>query len=227
MLLVASLAQASNLSGLAPQLTAADAALFAGAGTGAQTMQRIARSMADAPWGLLAGDIEPSGAKAMIAAGGDFAVFPVSAPVAAFEETELGKILLLETALSEGLLRTINELPVDAVLIAEPEGASTLTWQHLMHFQRFASALTKPLLASIPLEVTADELQAIWKIGISGVAVEVVPGAAAARLKELRRTIDSSTFLARQQRKTEALVPRLAKEKGAAAEAEEEEEEDI
>jgi hypothetical protein len=75
--------------------------------------------------------------------------------------------------------------------------------------------------------VTADELQAIWKIGISGVAVEVVPGAAAARLKELRRTIDSSTFLARQQRKTEALVPRPAEEKGAAAEAEEEDEEDI
>ena len=93
----------------------------------------------------------------------------------------MGKILEVETALSEGLLAAVNKLPVDAVLIGgEPE--SFLTWNHLMHFQRCANLLTKPMLASIPSNVTASELQALWGAGVDGVVVEVGVGQPAGKL---------------------------------------------
>ena len=163
----------------------------------------------------------------MAEAGGDFVVFPASAALALPEDDKVGKILQVEASLSEGLLKVVNELPVDAVLIAsEPAGEPLLTWHHLMLFHRFADLLTKPLLVSIPLNTTADELQGLWKTGVDGVVVEVGIGQPAGRLKELRQIIDKLTFPSRQQKKVEALLPHLAEKTGTAADEEEEEEEE-
>ena len=163
----------------------------------------------------------------MVDAGGDFIVLPASTALAIPEDEKVGKILQVEASLSEGLLRAVNELPVDAVLVAdEPGEESSLTWHHLMLFQRFADLLTKPLLVSIPLQVTDNELQVLWKTGVDGVVVEAGIGQPAERLKELCQTIAQLTFTPRPQKKVEALLPRVTEETGAVTEAEEEEEEE-
>ena len=97
-------------------------------------------------------------------------VFPAAnTPLTLLQNDEIGKILEIESSLSEGLLRAANELPIDAVLITtEQEGEYFLTWHHLMLFQRFANLLTKPLFVSIPSSVTANELQALWETGVDG-----------------------------------------------------------
>ena len=225
-LLIASLAGASA-GGLADYVVGADAGLLRipKLSSGAKTLKEISQAAPDIPWGGWPRDINEGGIKQMAKAGCDFVVFPAAnTPLALPQNDEMGKILEVESSLSEGLLRTVNELPIDAVLIAaEQEGEYSLTWHHLMLFQRFGDLLTKPLLASIPPNVTPNELQALWKAGVDGVVIEVGVGQPADRLKKLRQVIDKLTFPSqRKQGKAEALLPHIDSEMSIVAEEEEE-----
>ena len=158
-------------------------------------------------------------------AGCDFVVFPAAGTsLAILQDDGVGKILEVEPSLSEGSLRAINELPIDAVLIAsERKGDDFRTWHHLIIVQRFANLLAKPLLVCIPPKVTAEELQALSEAKVSGLIIELEAGQAD-RLKKLRQTIDTLTFLSRHNKgKAEALLPYVGRE--TAMEVEEEEEE--
>ncbi len=227
LLLIASLAQA-NVDGLAEHVAGADAGLLpiSKLSSGAKTLQKICQVVSNTPWGVWLRDIDRGGIKQIVKVGCDFVVFPAAnTSLAILQDDELGKILEVEASLSEGLLRAVNELPVDAVLIAgEQEGEYFLTWHHLMLFQRFADLLTKPLLVCIPSNVTANELQALGEAGVDGMIVEVGVGQPAGRLNELRQTIDKLTFpLSRKPAK--ALLPYISKETGIVTEDEDEEEE--
>ncbi len=225
--LIARSTQATDVDHLDDYITGADAILFTKLGLGAKTLPKIAKSMSDIPWGLWLEDIDSHGIKPVMEAGGDFIVFPASTALAIPEDDKIGKILQVEASLSEGLLRAVNELPVDAVLIADDPGKeSSLTWHHLMLFQRFADLLTKPLLVSIPLKVPANELQILWKTGVDGVVANIGMEKPAEGLKELHHIIDQLTFPPRPRKKMEALLPRITEETSAITEAEEEEEEE-
>jgi len=227
MLLIASLAQATDVERMADSIADADAVLITKVSSGAKTLQRMAESVPDIPWGLWLGDIGRRGITPMIEVGCDFVVFPASTALIIPEDEKLGKILQVEASLSEGLLRAVNELPVDAVLIAnEPAVESSLTWHHLMLYHRFDDLLTKHLLVSIPSNVTANELQLLWKTGVDGVVVAVEIGQPVEKLKELCQTIDKLTLPPRQRKKVEALVPHVGEETGTVTEPEEEEEEE-
>ena len=227
-LLVASLAR-SNLEDLADCVAGADAGLLhiSELSSGAKTLRKISQVVPDIPWGgwLRGGRGE---IKQMVKVGCDFVVFPAAnTSMVMFQDDEVGKILEVESSLSEGLLRAINELPVDAVLVTNEQAEGYfLTWHHLMLFQRFADLLTKPLLVSIPSVVTASELQVLWETGVDGVVVEVGVGQPAERLKELRQVIDKIVFPSpRKRKKAEALLPHISRETSAIIEEEEEEEE--
>jgi len=227
-LLVASLAQA-NVEDLADYVAGADAGLLhiSELGSGAKTLQKISRVVPDIPWGgwLKGGRGE---IKRMVKIGSDFVVFPAAnTSLALFQDDEVGKILEVESSLSEGLLRAADKLSVNAVLIASEQGEGYfLTWRHLMLFKHFAILLTKPLLASVPANVTANELQAIWGAGVNGVVVEVDVGQPAGRLQELRRIIDKLVFPSpRKPGKAEALLPYIERETSVETGEEVEEEE--
>ena len=229
MLLIASLVQADNIDNLGDYITGADAVLLpvAKLSPTAKTIQKITRSVPDIPWGGWLRDISQRGIRPIVAAGCDFVVFPASTVLVMPEDDDkVGKILQVEASLNEGLLKAVNELQVDAVLITNEQAEEySLTWHHLMLFQRFADLLTKPLLVSTPSNVTANELQVLWETGVDGVVVEVGVGQPVKRLQELRQAIDKLTFPPRKQGKTEALLPRIGEETSIVAETEEEEEE--
>ena len=153
-------------------------------------------------------------------------VFPAAnTSLAILQNDEVGKILEVEASLNEGLLRAVDDLPVDAVLIdGEQEEQHLLTWHDLMVFQHFAALLTKPLLVCVPSNVTDNELQALGEAGVSGVIVVVGGGQPAERTSELRQTIDKLTFpLQRRRRKAGALLPHITEETSIVTEEEEEE----
>ena len=227
-LLIARLTEAS-IGGLADYVVGADAELFhiPKLSPEAKTLKEISQAILDIPWGGWLRNIDQEEIKQITKAGCDFVVFPAAnTPLALLQNNELGKILEVESSLSEGLLRAVNELPIDAVLITtEQEGEYFLTWHHLMLFQRFADLLTKPLLVSIPSNVTANELQALWEAGVEGVIIEVGAGQPADRLKKLRQVINKLTFPSRRkQGKAEALLPHIDREASIVTEEEEEEE---
>ncbi len=226
MLVVASLAEA-DIGNISDYVAGADAGLLriAKSSTGAKNLKEIAKAVPDIPWGVWLKGGGQGGVKQMAKSGGDFVVFPPeSTALSTLQNDETGKILAVESSLDEGLLRTVNKLPVDAVLIAdEQKKGYSLTWQHLMLFQRFADLLTKPLLVAIPPDVTADELQVLLETGVGGVVTEIETEQPAGKLQELRKLIDQlKPPSPRKAGKGEALLSFAGKQ--ASIEVEEEEE---
>ncbi len=226
--LVASLAEESAEK-LAGCVAGADAGLLrlSQISAGTKTLQNISQAMPDIPWGVWLQGSGQGEIGQMMKAGGDFVVFPATnTPLSMLQGDGVGKILVVEASLTEGLLRTTNELPIGAVLVAS-EGKEDyfLTWQHLMFFQRFADLLTKPLLVSIPSNVTAGELQALWEAGVDSVVIEVKVGQSQDRIKELRQVIDKLAYpAARRREKAEPLLPHIGREARIVTAEEEEEE---
>ena len=227
MLLVASLARA-DVEGLADYVAGADAGLLviSKPGSGVSTFKKISQAVPAIPWGGWLKSIGSGEIEQVVEAGCDFVVFPVATTfLTIVQNKEVGKILEVEASLSEGLLKAVDELPADAVLI-NGEKKEGLTWHHLMLFQRFADLLTKPLLVSIPSNATANELQALWEAGVAGVIVEAGAGQPVEGVSSLRQVIDKLTFPPQRKRgKPEALLPYIGPERGTVAEEEEEEEE--
>ena len=222
MLLIASLARANNIA-------SADAVLITKFSSDSRILQKIAQTFPDIPWGLRLENIDRGRIGPIVEAGCDFVVFPAASTISVMpEDDEIGKILQVEASLSEGLLKAVNELPIDAVLIANEQGEEYfLTWHRLMLFQHFADLLTKPLLVPIPLNVTANELQVLWETGVGGVVVEAGVGQPVGRLEELRQVIDKLPLPSPRKRgKAEALLPHIGEETSLVIETDEEEEEE-
>ncbi len=175
------------------------------------------KSKSDLPWGGWLGEVSRDEVKHLGEGGADFVVFPAaSVSSAILEDEKLGKIVEVEAALDAGLLKAIDDLPVDAVLIAGEK--PSLTWQDLMLFRRCANILTKPLLVVVSPDVTASELGALCEAGVVGVVV-------GGKLDKLRPMIDKLPApKAGKRRKAEPLLPRISSEVGTVSEEEEEEE---
>jgi hypothetical protein len=229
-LLIASLAKIEDASHLADGTDGADAVLLRldKSGLAASTLKKIAASLPNIPWGGWLDDIGNKKMATLVEAGCDFVVFPAASRVLATpQDNKVGKILQVEPSLGEGLLKAVNDMPVDAVLAAHVcEVGEPILWHHLMILQRLANLLSKPLLVTAPLEITAGEIKALWEAGADGVVLEADTGHLE-RLKELRQSIGKLKFPASRKRgKAEALLPRIGGEGGTVTPDEEEEEED-
>ncbi len=224
MLLVASLSQ----PGFEAELAGADAGILpiSGASTKAGIKEKAPASP-DIPWGGWLDSISRGGVKRLEEAGYDFVLFPADKmSLAILEADNVGRVLAVEPMLDAGLLRTINELPVDAVFAISQQQGNPVTWHQLMLFRRLAGLLAKPLLVPVPPAVASGDLQALWEAGVAGVVVELTPDGPAGRLKKLRQQIESLT--PPQEKKTtkaRALLPGITPETSPTPEEEEDEEE--
>lgn len=224
--LIASLVP-GDIENLAKYVAGANAGLvrLSKSTSGAKAFEKVSQAVSSIPWGgwLIEGGQEEI--KQVAEVGWDFVVFPAAnTPLAILQSEEVGKILEVDISTSEGLLRAVNELPVDAVLTGgEQEGQYSLTWHHLMFFRRFADLLTIPLLVVIPSNVTTTELQALWEAGVRGVVVNVAAQQPMGRIQELHQAIDKLAFPPpRKRKRTEALLPYISGESEVEAEEEEE-----
>ena len=144
-----------------------------------------------------------------IKAGVDFIILPASGEVLPSDQ-KIGKILQVEAAISDILLRTVSALPVDAVLLKEEENGLVLNWKRLMMIHRYSSLAGKPLMIEALPTVTETELQQIWEAGVSGVIVKTDAEQAEAVALNLRNIIDKLTFPSkRKQEKSMAIVPHI------------------
>ncbi len=204
---------AHTTAGAKPTVAGADAVLLSIPKTGAKSPKTLAKS--DVPWGGWLKEVTSPIVKKLGEGGADFVVFPAdSVSQAVLEEEKLGKIVEVEPALDAGLLKAIDDLPVDAVLISGEK--PSLTWQDLMFFRRGVNILTKPLLVLVSPDITASELQALREAGVGGVV-------AGGKIDKLRKAIDKlPSPKAGKRRKAEPLVPRIGGGVGAVSEEEDE-----
>jgi hypothetical protein len=218
MLLITSL-EARAVKGQVDSLNAAHAVLirFDGAIPTAKSAQALVAALPDLPWGFYLEDDADKKASTLVKAGADFLAFPAAVRIADIPGDEkLGKILQVESFMDDGLLRAVNDLPVDAALVADTsEDINALVWHQLMIYQHLANFISKPIIVAAPASINETELKALWEAGVDGIVVEAA-AAGAEGLKTLRRAIDGLPLRpARKRGKAEALLPRLPSETGA------------
>ena len=185
MLVVVAVAQ-DDAGRLADIAAGADAGLLSMAklSSGAKALQQASEAVPDIPWG---GWLREAGKEGIGKVAADFIVFTAERTLLVMlDDKEPGKILEVEPSLEPGLLKAVDDLPVDAVF-ATAGDEPLLTWRDLMLFQRCANILNKPLLVSVPPQVTAAELGALWEAGVRGV---VVKAGAEGRIAEIRQMLD-------------------------------------
>jgi hypothetical protein len=187
----------------------ADALLLSVAKTGVKAPK------ANVPWGGWLKEVTAPIVKKLGEGGADFVVFAAaSISQAILENDKLGKVVEVEPDIEASLLKSVDGLPVDAVLIKGEK--PSLTWQDLMFLRRAANILNKPLLVTVSPDITASELQALCEAGVGG----VVTGS---KIDKLRQMIDKLPAPKAGKSHAEPLLPRMGGDTGTFAEEEEEE----
>jgi hypothetical protein len=214
MLLVAHIAQ----PGTEPDFSGADAVLVSVPKAGAKTPKTLFKSAPRIPWGGWIKDVGRKEVEQLGELKADFVVFPVAGvPKFILEDEKLGKIIEVEPAFDASLLKAIDDLPLDAVIVAGEK--PTLSWRELMLLRRGANLLNKPLLVVVSPDIIPEEMQALYDVGVRGVVV-------ASKLDKLRRIINKLTPPKGGKGRAEPLLPRLRVKAGTLDEEEDEEEEE-
>ena len=189
-------------------------------------LKSVIEPLADIPWGIYLQDAAANKALSLIKAGCDFIIFSAASMVSAIpRDDDIGKIIEVDSSIDDGLLRSVNDLTVDAVLVTDSlENEGPLVWHQLMIIQHVVNLLTKPVIVNVSLNTSENELEALWESGVDGVLVETDTGKPEG-IKGLRSIIDRlPARSAQKQGKAEALLPYPGGAKAAEPEPEEDDE---
>ena len=171
MLIVANLTKVSVTDAKAIAGSGIDAGLVSSEELNAKGFGQLTKALGDAPLGLFLESAENEVVAKSMDIGFDFVVFGLKTPFEALNKQGLGKVLKIEPTLDQGLVRSINRLPlmVDGVLIADEE--TVITIERLLIYQRFAELLDKPLLVTVGSSVTSGELSSLCEAGVGGLVL--------------------------------------------------------
>jgi len=179
-----------------------------------QITQQLAKNAESIPWGIWLKAMTEEKVKQLTEIGSDFLVFEAStAPAIILLQEEMGKVLKMDLPQDNGLLMTIDRLPIDAVLLEIKKEGEVLTISDLMHCQWLAGLIDKPLLVATAQELTDKETQALWEAGVNGIVVEVGEEQLQERLERLCQAIDAlPTTPKRRSEGGKVVLPRLEQE---------------
>jgi hypothetical protein len=145
----------------------------------------------------------------------DFVAFTDDIPAPPLLKSEnMGRIIIAEASMPVDVIRILDAMPADAIFLDDKSAEKfSLTWQQMAVYKRFSALSSKPLLTTVPMNLTADELQAIWDMGVDGLVVNVVDSESADGLRKLRQTVESLVPPSQRNRlKSRALVPQVRSE---------------
>ena len=221
MLLVVELSGTQPKEGQALAEVKADAGLIVGDVPGSKAFKQMVEAAGDIPVGVVVKRDAGPGIDDLVSDGCDFVVFGIGMGAAVLDKDAVGKFVMVERSLDQGLVRAVNDLEVDGVLVAGTD--SSLAVEHLLVYRRFVELLEKPVMVNLPPAITKTELSALWEAGVDGVVASSTYSAEA--LAELKKMINDLPGAKRGRRgKGGVALPRYSV--GVADEEEGEEEED-
>ena len=133
---------------------------------------RLKRALKDAPGpalGVEVNALDGDSAAELRKAGVDFAVIPTATEASALLEKKLSFVLTLDEEVSDIALRSLRELPVDA-LIAPPVEAP-LTINRQLDLMRISSLSAKPILTQVTGGIPEGQLRVLRDAGVVGIIV--------------------------------------------------------
>lgn len=223
LLIIADLTKANLAEAKAIAGTEIDAVVVGSDGVGVKSFGQLVQAFGDIPLGLFLESADKEEIAKFVELGSDFVVFDLKTPLEVVNKEGLGKIIKIEPSLDQGLVRTINALPlqVDGVLVAGEE--SLITVERLLICQRFAELLDKPLLVTLGSSIVGGDIESLCEAGVNGL---VLPqGLPVEELADLKKMVATLSRAVKRKAKSVALLPRLGGE--LEAEVGEDEEEEI
>lgn len=194
-----------------------DAALILNQNIGLKKAKQFVKILKDTPLGIIINQLGEINNANSATAGLDFIAFDKHVSMINVERTSVGKLLMIDASLNRDLIKAVNEIDIDGLVIDNSQ-ADLLTVEHLLICQRLRELLRKPLLMILPSLVTGAELCCLWEVGVTGVissktwSVESLIG--------LRQNIDNLPKRhVHRNRKIDAILPSYA---GSEDEAEDE-----
>jgi hypothetical protein len=201
----------------------ADAGLILSEGPSAKVVKQMVEAVGNIPLGVFVRGMSEEKINELVSVGCDFVVFDIKIPAAVLHKEGVGKFLMIEPSLDQGLVRAINSLEVDGVFISSRGGDSFVAVEHLLVCRRFVELLEKPVMITLPSLVTKAELTNLWQVGVDGVVAPSTQSVEA--LAELKKMIGDLPRGARGRRaKAGVVLPHYG---GGVVEEEDEEQEEI
>jgi hypothetical protein len=204
----------------------ADTCLFTVSHAKDEEMKKVVQALGEVPCGIHLAQVDDEAAAHLAKLGVDYAAFePETALATALLESNLGHVLSLDSDLPDIYLRTLEAIPLDAVLLRQWKGPLTVRQQ--MELQRISGLARKPLILPVWPQVTSAELQMLREAAVIAVALEGDRRSSLDALASLRKVIDELPPRRRPRKEhAEAVLPRLAEAAASTTDEEEEEEED-
>lgn len=183
-------------------------------------LKSLAQAAKELTWGV---QLKGNGSVADLQElGADFVVFePENMAASVLQMEEMGKVAEILPSLSEGLISSMEELPIDAVLMSS--STNFISVHQMMTFRWITDLVCKPLLIVLPGYLSADDLSNLWDAGVQGVVVPVKVAADIDKLLELRKAL-SDMPLKRTNSKFSPLLPHLGSSSSSFDDDEDEEE---
>jgi len=165
----------------------ADAGLIVSEGTNTKTIGQVVEAVGNVPLGVFVSGMSQREIDELASLGCDFVVFDIRGAAAILRKKEVGKFLMIEPSLDQGLVRAINSFEVDGVFVSSGGGGSSVTVEHLLVCRRFVELLEKPVIMTLPSLATKEELTSLWQAGVDGVVAPLTQSVE--ELMELKKMI--------------------------------------
>ena len=182
----------------------------------------VLKALGEIPWGVWTDAVKAESLAGCREKGCDFVVArPEHLAVSTGEE--MARFVAVGPDVEDRFLRSVEELPVDGVLLTLEGLRPPVTVQHLMVVGAVRTMFEKHLLLEVPPGLGEGELAALRDLGVAGIAVEL-EGLSRRSLKELGRNIDAIAERGAVQRRRRRSLPYIPSPGGAPFAGGEEEE---
>ena len=220
MLLIVGLSETRIKEAAAVAGIGSDAGLIVSEGTSAKTFEEVVEAAGDIPLGVFVKGMREKEIDELVSLGCDFVVFDIWDSATILGKKEVGKFLVIEPSLDQGLVRAINSFEVDGVLI---DGAdSVISVERLLVSRRLVELLEEPVIIKLPSLVTKEELTSLWRGGVDGVVSASTQSTEA--LGELKKMLSGLPKRTRDTRTAAGIV--LPRHRGDMVDEEDEQEEE-
>ena len=180
----------------------------------------------DSPWGLWPETITNDSLEALKGEGADFFIFStVNTPAEVLAEEELGRLITVPADFPEELGHSLEEIPVDAVILVGLEEASPLSVRDLMLVRSMRDLISKPLLLLRTHTLNQAELVVLQDVGVQGIVLDMrtmkVKDAA-----QIQKDVEDLPPRKLKRDQANALLPRLSQRAVSPRREEEEDDEE-
>lgn len=204
-----------------------DAFILSQTGREAKDLEQEAQPLEGHTWGVAVETLEREQMETCKARGGDFVVFGIEGTQAdALEEGDTARVLRIPSNLEESTLHSLEDLPIDVVLLEHPGAEGPLTLTHLLAISNVRASMSRYLLLEWDGNLTSRDLEQLQDMGVDGILFDASKADATA-FKTVHDLIDG---LPKRRPKGEqrpmAVLPSMSRMPGGRSRTEEEEEEE-